>query len=64
MKKFIFAILALILISSTQGETLDVRESITPPNLKMMLPKVIYAVPGIESNIYFENIIDLRRYLG
>ena len=32
--------------------------SITPPGLKMMLPEVIYAVPGIESNIYFENIID------
>ena len=32
--------------------------SITPPGLKMMLPEVIYAAPGIESNIYFENIID------
>ena len=27
--------------------------SSTPPGLKLMLPEVIYAVPGIESNIYF-----------
>ena len=32
--------------------------SITPPRLKMMLPEVIYAVPGIETNVYFENIVD------
>ncbi|MBR2373754.1 MAG: SGNH/GDSL hydrolase family protein [Lentisphaeria bacterium] len=29
-----------------------------PPFLKMALPEVIYAVPGIETNIYFENVID------
>lgn len=29
-----------------------------PPGLKMVLPEVIYAVPGIESNIYFKNVID------
>ena len=32
--------------------------SVTPPGLKMALPEVIYAVPGIESNIYFKNVID------
>ena len=36
--------------------------SITPPFLKLMLPEVIYAVPGIESNIYFENILDSANY--
>ena len=29
-----------------------------PPGLKLALPEVIYAAPGIESNIYFENILD------
>ena len=32
--------------------------SSTPPGLRLTLPEVIYAVPGIESNIYFENVID------
>ena len=32
--------------------------AITPPGLKMALPEVIYAVPGIESNLYYENVID------
>lgn len=29
-----------------------------PPALKLALPEVIYAAPGIESNIYFENVVD------
>jgi len=33
-----------------------------PPMLKMTLPEVIYAVPGIESNIYFENVVDTAVY--
>lgn len=33
-----------------------------PPMLKMSLPEVIYAVPGIESNIYFENMVDTANY--
>lgn len=41
---------------SKQKET--PRPSFIPPHFKMMLPEVIYAVPGIESNIYFENVID------
>ena len=35
-----------------------VKKSMTPPRLKMMLPEVVYAAPGIESNIYFDNVID------
>ena len=30
----------------------------TPPLLKMALPEIIYAAPGIESTIYFENVVD------
>lgn len=30
----------------------------TPPFLKMTLPEIIYAAPGIECNIYFENVVD------
>ena len=29
-----------------------------PPALKLALPEVIYAAPGLESNIYFENVVD------
>ena len=35
-----------------------VKKSMTPPRLKMMLPEVVYASPGIESNIYFDYVID------
>ena len=28
------------------------------PMLKLMLPETVYAVPGIESCIYFRNVID------
>ena len=34
------------------------RAAVTPPQLKSVLPEVIYAAPGIESNIYFENVVD------
>ena len=33
-----------------------------PPFLKLDLPEVIYAVPGIECNIYFENVLDTAVY--
>ena len=29
-----------------------------PPMLKMALPEIVYAAPGIECNIYFENVVD------
>ena len=28
----------------------------TPPMLKMALPETVYAAPGIECNIYFDNV--------
>ena len=33
-----------------------------PPFLKLGLPEIIYAVPGIECNIYFENVLDTAVY--
>jgi lysophospholipase L1-like esterase len=33
-----------------------------PPFLKSGLPEIIYAVPGIECNIYFENVLDTAVY--
>ena len=33
-----------------------------PPCLLLALPEIIYAVPGIECNIYFENVIDSAVY--
>ena len=35
----------------------EVRTGLTPANLHLTLPSIIYAVPGIECNIYFENVI-------
>lgn len=52
---FVFAGLLLLF---TGCRTECVKNSITPPRLQMMLPEVVYAAPGIESNIYFENVID------
>lgn len=61
MKKIVlfFCIAAAALISAASpAPKAAPASSITPPNLKMMLPEIVYAVPGIESNIYFENAID------
>ena len=33
-----------------------------PPFLKLGLPEIIYAVPGIECNLYFENVLDSAVY--
>ena len=35
---------------------------VLPPFLKLGLPEIIYAVPGIECNIYFENVLDTAVY--
>lgn len=33
-----------------------------PPQLKLALPEIVYAAPGIESNIYFETAVDTAVY--
>lgn len=37
-------------------------EYLVPPFLKSGLPEIIYAVPDIECNIYFENVLDTAVY--
>ena len=57
LKKSLFSVFSgMLLFAGCRTESQ--KQSITPPPLKMMLPEVIYAAPGIESNIYFDYIID------
>ena len=67
MKKLFYTLCAALLVVAagccdcqrqSASAAAVVPKSITPPGLKMMLPEVIYAVPGIESNIYFANVVD------
>ena len=58
LKKSLCAVWSCVLLFAAGCRTECVKQSITPPHLKMMLPEVIYAAPGIESNIYFDNVID------
>ena len=64
MKKLFYALFCTVLAAAAgcccpgQKAPVQAARSITPPGLKMTLPEVIYAVPGIESNIYFENVVD------
>ena len=67
MKKLFYTLCAALLVVAagccdcqrqSASAAAVVPQSITPPGLKMMLPEVIYAVPGIESNIYFANVVD------
>ena len=36
----------------------EIRTSLTPPGLCMMLPETVYTVPRFETNIFFENVVD------
>ncbi|MBR7143418.1 MAG: hypothetical protein IKD10_00625, partial [Lentisphaeria bacterium] len=36
----------------------EVRTAITPPGMYLVLPEMIYAAPRIETNIFFENVVD------
>ena len=58
LKKSLCAVWSCVLLFAAGCRTECVKNSITPPRLQMMLPEVVYAAPGIESNIYFENVID------
>ena len=55
-KSLIFVFAGILFLAGCRTEC--VTKSMTPPRLKMMLPEVVYAAPGIESNIYFDNVID------
>ncbi len=58
LKKSLFSVFFGFLLLVAGCRTECVRQSVTPPCLKMMLPEVVYAAPGIESNIYFDYVID------
>ena len=55
-KSLIFVFAGILFLAGCRTEC--VTKSMTPPRLKMMLPEVVYAAPGIESNIYFDYVID------
>lgn len=54
----LFLLLAVVTVVFSAACKAEAPQTAVPPFLKLMLPEVIYAAPGIESNIYFENIID------
>lgn len=60
MKKFLslLCIAAAAVLSSADAPAAGAPVPKAPPLLKMMLPEVVYAFPGVESNIYFENVVD------
>ena len=66
MKKMFFGagalFLAVLLAGCCSCPKVPPKVSLTPPGLKLTLPEVIYAVPGIETNIYFENVIDSANF--
>ena len=64
MKKT-FSVMSALLLGLLAGCCIcppEPQVSLTPPGLRLPLPEVIYAVPGIETNIYFENVIDSANF--
>ena len=56
MKKTILLFLSAVMATALCGAPAAAKKA--PAALKMALPEIIYAAPGIESNIYFENAVD------
>lgn len=50
---FSLAVLCVTPITATS----DTKSNDFPGKVRLVLPKVIYAAPGIESNIYFDNVV-------
>jgi lysophospholipase L1-like esterase len=54
----VFAVLvATVLAASVHGQSLPPAEKEFPGKVRLALAKVIYAVAGVETNIYFDNVI-------
>ena len=54
-----FYLLAAVLAAAVSFISLQAAPAAqTPTFLRLTLPEIIYAAPGIETNIYFENVID------
>ena len=68
MKRTLLSLLTLAAFSLAAAEAPQTPEKTavpTPRYLKSGLPEIVYAAPGIECNIYFENVVDtasLRNY--
>ena len=58
MKKILSASVLVLLFAVVLPAASVSSKVPVPPFLKMALPEVIYAVPGIETNLYFENVIE------
>lgn len=53
---FLAAFLVCSLVTSSRGKE-PAADEVFPGKVRLILPPVIYAAPGIECNIYFDNII-------
>lgn len=53
LKIFLLLLLAVIICSASAAPQ---KNTVPPMQKKLQLPEIVYALPGIECNIYFENI--------
>src|SRR5687767_3587945 len=50
-------LLATVCHAEPGPTTASTRPSLEPGKVRLLLPPVIYAVPGMEANLYFDNVV-------